>query len=151
MVKEADPLRGVDNFYGPRTRIEGQQGEVKTSGAIKQMILEFTGDNHTTFTGLLPASAKVLRAIVNVEVVAVLTGTTPALEIGTDTSEEANGFTISEAQLEALGTVEITSFNGTWTTELQTATTVGLALSGSSPTFVGGEFRVIIEYVLIEA
>ncbi len=151
MVKEADPLRGVDNFYGPRTRIEGQQGEVLTAGAIKQMVLEFTGDNHTTFTGILPASAKVLRAIVNTDVVAVVTGTTPALEIGTDTSEVTNGFTITEAQLEALGTVEITTFNGTWALELQAQTTVGLALSGTSPTFDGGEYRVIIEYVLIEA
>lgn len=153
MAKELDSKRSVYNFYGPRTRLEGNLGEVRTAGTIKEMVLEFKGDTYSFVSGKLPASAKPLRFILNVESAFTLTGTTPALQVGTSGSEATNGFTLSEANLEAAGTYVSTSFNGTWGSELAAATTVAIVLSGTgSPTIAAsGNARVILEYVLIEA
>lgn len=146
--------RGVNVFYGPRTRLEGITGNMKTLGAIKQLVVELSAENVSDgFAGFfsLPAGVKPLRAIVDVEEAFVLGGTTPALSIGTDGSEGTNGFDIAEAVAEAVGVTEITSFNGTWADELAAVTRVGILLTGSTPTITSaGIVKVIVEYAQVK-
>jgi hypothetical protein len=76
------------------------------------------------------------------------------LDVGTDTSEATNGFSITEAQLEAAAdtVVDLTSaLSGTWDAEAKLAadTTVNLALSVAALT--AGEWEAEITYVLERA
>lgn len=147
----------VNAFYGPRTTLEGLGGHVKTEGALKQMVIEFSGTNINDAGGrmdsivTLPANALVVRAFLDVETAAALGGTTPTILIGTNGSEVTNGFVVTEAQGEAAGTYDLTAtLTGTWAAGLQTDTAVSVTLGGSSPTITdAGRFNVIIEYVNI--
>ena len=151
MAFEIAAKRGVRVFFGPRTALEGLSGDVKTEGMIKQLVVEITGQNILdNVIGLaeLPKGSKVLRAIVDVEEVFVVAGTTPAINIGTSGSAGTNGFAISEAVAEAVGITEITSFNGDYAAELAAASLVGVNLSGAGAAVTAvGKMKVVIEYV----
>lgn len=84
---------------------------------------------------VLPVGAVLGDVIVQVKQVFVLGGTTPTILIGTQGSEVTNGFVISEAQAEAVGTYNVTATKtGTWASPIATAATVGVALGGTTPT-----------------
>jgi hypothetical protein len=78
----------------------------------------------------------------------VIGGTTPAIVIGTEGSEATNGFVISEAQGEATGTYDVSgTLTGTWAAPLAAATTVGIDMSGTSPTVTdAGLAEVVVKY-----
>jgi hypothetical protein len=96
----------------------------------------------------LPAGAIIQEVFAEVSEVFILGGTTPTLDVGTETSEGTNGVDVTEAQAEALGSYDLTSaLQGTWASPLAAATTIGLALGGSSPTNgATGKMRVVIRY-----
>lgn len=149
MSKENSAGLGVNNRYGPFLTPDGAAGNFKTSGVENELVIELSGKNinDDVISGFLPAGAKPIEVYVEVKTVFVVTGTTPTLEVGTDGSEATNGFSISEAQLEAVGTYVITSFNGTWATRLAAATTVSAALAGTTPVVTdAGEARITIRY-----
>lgn len=142
---------GVKNFYGPRRLTEGTIGGIETRGSQKELTLELSGyainDNVAFLTGLLPAGAKVEEVVVRTDSAFVMTGTTPTILIGTAGSEATNGFAITEAQAEAVGTYKITSFSGTWANGLAANTTVGIALGGTTPAVTdAGKMRVTVRY-----
>ena len=149
MSKENSAGLGVNNRYGPLLTPDGVAGVFKTAGAENELVIEFSGANvnDDVIDGFIPAGSTPVEVYVEVKSAFTLTGTTPALEVGTDGSEATNGFSISEAQLEAVGTYTITSFNGTWAARLAADTSVAAALSGTSPTITGGEGRIVVRYV----
>lgn len=148
----------VSNSYGQRFS-GGQKGVVKTEGALRQLVINFSGKNASdgTFdlvTALkLPAGAIPKRVFFKVNEAFALGGTSPTIDVGTDGTEATNGFVISEAQAEAVGTYDLTStLTGTWAAPLAAATTVGIALGGTSPTSaVTGRGKVIVEYAEVGA
>lgn len=142
----------VNNFFGQRKTGKGA-GIMNTQGALNELVIDLDRDmvaaaGFALMAPTLPAGAKVIRALVEVQEVFILGGTTPAIKIGTKTTESTNGISISEAQAEALGVYDITaSLAGTWAAGLAAKTTLGIALTGTSPTNgATGKARVVIQY-----
>ena len=143
----------VSNHYGPRDTGK-TTGVIRTSGAMNELTLDIDGEMvgdaaYALVVPKIPAGAIIEDVYVEVTEAFVLGGTTPAIEVGTEGSEATNGVTITEAQAEAVGTYDVTSaLAGTWAAGLAAETTLGLALSGTSPTVTdAGKMRVVIRYV----
>lgn len=146
---------GVNNFYGPRS-VGKTAGVLETDGAINEV--EIVVDSAMIGgTGVqvvkLPKGVKIISAYAKVTEAFALGGTTPTILVGTSTSEVTNGFVISKAQAEAVGTYDVSStITGTWASQLSTSatTTVGYALGGTSPTKTSaGKVKVLIRYIRI--
>lgn len=142
----------VNNHYGPRSS-DGVVGVSKTEGYSNELVISFTGTDvgnaaYPLLAPSLPAGAVIEDVILKVTEAFALGGTSPTIEIGTESSEATNGFTITEAQAEATGTYDLTSaLSGTWAAPLAAATTVGLAQAGTSPTVTSaGVAKAIIRY-----
>ncbi len=142
----------VNNHYGPRDTT-GVVGVAKTEGYSNELVISFTGTDvgnaaYPLLAPTLPAGAIIEDVTVKVTEAFVLGGTTPAIEVGTETSEATNGFTFAEADAEVIGTYDATGdLSGTWAAPLAAATTVGLALSGTTPTVTSaGKAKVVIRY-----
>lgn len=142
----------VHNNFGPRDTGE-TVGVNKVEGVKEELIIDLTPElinQGQLIPFVLPAGAVIKDVYMDVEKVFVLTGTTPAVEVGTSGTEATNGFTITEAQLEATGSVNLTSaLSGTWDSEAPLAanTTVGIVVSGSGGPAVAnnnGKARVTI-------
>lgn len=148
MSKENSAGLGVNNHYGTRQIPDGATGVFKTSGVENELVIELSGANinDDVISGLLPATARPIEAYVDVKEAFTLTGTGPVLNVGTDGSEATNGLSITEAQLEAVGTYVITTFAGTWAARLEADTTVSVALGGTAPTIAGGKARIVVRY-----
>ena len=145
----------VHNTFGTRDT-GGAVGVVRTAGFEEQLILDITAANfndgiEALVATKLPAGAIIKDAFWETVEAFVVTGTTPTLLIGTDGSEVTNGFVVSEANLEAVGVYNKTStLAGTWDAEapLAAATTVGVALGGTTPAITdAGKGRAIIVYI----
>lgn len=148
MAKET--VNGVTNYYGPRHRHEGVQGQLPSTGAEKELVIHVSGDTYLSLTGTLPAGAMVTgNAMVEVSEVFALGGTTPVINIGVLSSEGTNRIAqVSEAQAEAVGTYSIASA-GTLAvnTPLAAAVTIKVALGGTTPTITSaGRMKVIVPY-----
>ena len=138
----------------------GTVGVVKTEGAKKELVFDFTEEAYNQGAGSgaeaflvapkIPKGGNVTSVYMEVEEAFTVTGTSPTVEIGTDSSEATNGFTITEAQLEATGVYDLTSaLSGTWADILAAETTVGVAMAGTSPVITsgaGGKARIVISY-----
>ncbi len=155
MSREDSAGLNVNNIYGTRPIPDMARGTMKTEGGFNELTFEFSGkdinENLTNVLNTLPAGIRFVDFYVEVQEVFVLTGTTPALEIGTNGTEETNGFTISEAILEAVGVSAVsTTFAGTWAASLSGETAVGLALSGTTPVVTdAGHARVVARYIKV--
>lgn len=143
-------VENVHNQFGARDTGE-TVGVNKIEGIKEELIIDLTPE---LITGgafrpfVLPAGAVITAVYLDVEEVFALSGTTPAVEIGTANTEAANGFTITKAQLEATASVNLTAeLSGTWDAEAPLAanTTVGIVLSGTTPAVTDvGKARVTI-------
>jgi len=145
-------VENVRNQFGTRD-VGGTVGVNKVEGMKEELIIDFDG---TFFNDglvgarpfVLPAGAVITAVYMDVEEAFVVTGTTPALEVGTAGSEATNGFTVTEAQLEATGSVNLTSaLSGTWDAEAPLAanTTIGFVFSGTTPVITdAGKARITI-------
>lgn len=96
----------------------------------------------------LPVGAVLGDVIVQVKQAFALGGTNPTILIGTQGSEVTNGFVISEAQAEAIGTYNVTSTKtGTWASPIAAEATVGVALGGTTPTVTTvGRLDILVKY-----
>ena len=144
----------VHNHFGQR-ELGNVAGSIKTEGREVELTLDINEEVITNGGPLLvdlviPAGAVVTGAYARIDSAFTLGGTTPTINIGTDTSEGTNGIEISEAQGEAVGSYNIfASAQGTWAAPLAAATTVGVALGGTNPTSTGtGSGTVYIKYFL---
>ena len=145
--------KAVHTHFGPRDTGK-TVGITNTTGVWRDLVIDLDGamlsaGEFPLEAPVLPAGALINEVILEVSEAFVLGGTSPALEVGTDGSEATNGVTASEAQLEAVGGYNLTSaLSGTWDeVGLAAETTVGLALSGTSPTSTSaGKARLTVRY-----
>lgn len=145
----------VNNHYG--TRDTGKTSGVHTmTGTMKELVLNIDGTMvgnaaYPLIVPTLPAGAHVDEVFAEVSEAFALGGTSPTIEVGTETSEATNGFTITEAQAEATGTYDLTgALSGTWAAVLAAETTLGLAQAGTSPTVTSaGKMKVVIRYSVV--
>ena len=147
----------VSTHYGTRDS-KFATGVVKTEGLVSTMSIYFdhaaaTAGEIILLNPVIPAGARITKAVLITKVQGVA-GTAAVLDVGTDTSEATNGFSITEAQLEAAAdtVVDLTAaLSGTWDAEAKLAadTTVNLALSVEALT--AGEWEAEITYVLERA
>lgn len=145
------------NSFG--TRLIGQQlGVDHSDTAVTEITATITGEqlvrdastNDAFLTQLkIPVGAVITRVIVQTKVAFNLGGTTPTILIGTEGSEVTNGFPITEAQAETVGTYDLTAARtGTWNAPFAAVATVGVALGGTTPTVTtAGRMDVLIAYV----
>lgn len=147
----------VHTHFGARDT-EGAVGVVKTEGNTYQASWEFTGTDvgnaaWPLLAAGIPAGALITGVLLKVKEAFVLGGTSPTIEVGTEGSEATNGFTITEAQAEAVGTYNLFgALSGTWAAVLAAATTVGLAQAGTTPTVTdAGLAEVIVTYTVVGA
>ncbi len=147
-------VQNVHNYFGARDS-GGVVGVFKTEGAENQLAFNLTGEmlNRTDPEEILvPPTLKGGFVISDVYAVVrevfVIGGTTPSVKIGTQGSEATNGFTLTEAQLETLGTYNLTaSLAGTWAAPINADTLVGIALAGTSPTSgMVGSVDIVVKY-----
>lgn len=146
-------VQEVSNHYGPRD-VGGTTGISNSDGWMRELTIDLDpesvseGDFVLTVAPVLKAGTLVKEVFLEVEEAFVLGGTTPAVEVGTEGSEATNGVTLDEADLEAVGTYDVTAnLSGTWTAGFTADTTVGLAFSGTSPTVTDvGKARVVVRY-----
>ena len=124
-------VKNVHNQFGPRET--GQtQGTANTAGFGNELTVDITGSDLTALAypldaPVLPAGAVITKVFLEVTEAFALGGTTPTIEVGTETSEATNGFSITEAQAEATGVTDLTSaLSGTWAAGLAASTTLGL-------------------------
>ena len=143
----------VNNHYGAR-EVKKSVGVTRTEGFMNELTIDLDGDMVSAeafplLAPILPKGAIIEDVFLHVEEVFVLGGTSPVVEIGTEGSEATNGVTLTEAQLEATGTYDVTSaLAGTWATGLAADTTVGIDLAGTNPTSTSaGKARVVIRYL----
>ena len=149
-------VREVHNHYGAYTEMNQTVGQFDTDGALQELIIDFDGSvvkagAYPLMAPELPAGVVIEDVYLKVEEAFSLGGTSPAVEIGTETSEATNGFTITKTQIETVGTYDLTSaLSGTWTAGLAAKTVLGIALSGTSPTATtAGKARAVIRYVRV--
>ena len=145
----------VHNQFGPRESKQAQ-GRVGTEGVMNEISIEFNGTDvgnaaYPLLVPYIPAGAVIEDVYLKVKEAFVLGGTSPTIEVGTETSEATNGFTITEAQAEAVGTYDLTgALSGTWAAPLAAQTTIGLAQAGTSPTVTSaGLAEVVIRYAKV--
>lgn len=146
---------GVNNFYGARDT-GTSVGVSKTIDNAEQLVIAFTANSlQDGFLPpvVVPRGALFRRAILRVDEVFTLTGTTPTLIFGSLGSEATNGIVITAAELGTVGTkVTASTGTGTWsqtsTTGVAVAARVGKALGGTTPavTVGAGKATLIIEY-----
>ena len=147
----------VTQHYGERES-KFAKGNVKTEGFTETLSINFdfnetTADELLLVNPIIPVGARIVKAELITKVQGVA-GTSAVVDIGTSGSEATNGFTITEAQLEAAaGTVvDLTgALSGTWDAEakLAAATEVNIALTVEANT--AGEWEAEITYVLARA
>lgn len=148
-------VRTVNNHYGQRDTGK-TQGVTRTAGFVRELVIDLDGEmvGNEAFPLIapsLPAGVRIEDVFLEVTEAFVLGGTSPVIEVGTETSEATNGVTISETIAEATGVYDLTStLSGTWaaTTGLAAATTLGIDLAGTTPTVTdAGKARLVIRYI----
>ena len=149
----------VHNYFGAR-KAGGTDGTYDTDGASRESIYELTGvdigqavlSNRWLVQQYIPAGAIIEKVYAKVKEAFVLGGTTPTLNLGTDTSEGTNGAYLTQVQAQAVGTYDITStLRGTWAAPLAAKTLVDTALGGTSPTVTtAGRVEFIVRFATVK-
>jgi len=152
----------VNNHYGARDT-GGAVGQETRDGSTVVVRVDLTGQSvNDAISGFMPPvyvpkGARFLRATLRVDEVFVVTGTNPVVEVGADGSEATNGVTLTEAQLEALGTYDVSSaLSGTWATNAATGTAaaakIDIVLGGTDTPAVAktsGKGTLVLEYISV--
>jgi hypothetical protein len=148
----------VYNHYGVRTT-GGTIGAEQSSNSTYTIKIDLTGQSIAdNVAGFIPEvyvkKGMLLKsAVLRVDEVFVVTGTTPHLEIGSYGSVATDGIEITEAQLEALGTTLLSSTGaGTWATAsaggVAADAKIGFVLEGDTAiAATSGKATVILEFV----
>jgi hypothetical protein len=148
----------VSNHYGTRDSKQAK-GNIKTEGVVNELSIEFEGAEvsagaYDLLAPTLPAGAIIEHVWLYTKEVFTLGGTAPVVDIGTEGSEATNGFTMSEANLETVQWVDLTSaLSGTWAAPLAAETTIGILLGGggSNTSAATGKAEVVIRYSKLSA
>lgn len=145
---------GVSNFYGARES-GGSVGVEDHDGSTWSVSIAFTGAslNHSFVPPVsIPKGAQFKRAFLRVDEAFSLGGTTPTVIFG-GTVPATNGFALSQAELQTIGTkTPASTGTGTWAQASTTGTTaaekVTKALGGTTPTVLAtqGKGTLVLEY-----
>lgn len=152
----------VNNHYGVRDT-GGAIGQETRDGTKVVVRVDLTGQSINDAIGgflppvFVPKGARFTRATLRVDEVFAVTGTNPVVEVGADGSEATNGVTLTEAQLEALGTYDVSSaLSGTWATNAATGTAaaakIDIVLGGTDTPAVArtsGKGTLVLEYISV--
>lgn len=146
----------VSNFYGARTT-GGSVGVECSLNSTSQLIIELTPEmlNGTFIPPVsIPKGVLFRRAVLRVDEVFTMGGTSPVVNIGALGSVATNGVSITSAELGTIGTkVPATVGAGTWAFASTTGTAaparVAFALGGTSPTVTpgAGKAALILEFI----
>jgi hypothetical protein len=153
MTYEANTGLGVHNHYGPRANGPGA-GVVGTQGIEVELVIDLTPEVILNGGPLLvdytiPAGAIITAAYVVTTTAFTFGNADNVIDIGTDTTEATNGFSIASTIPDGVGTAVLTGeLSGTWAAPLAADTKVGVALSGTTPAATGGVAKAIILYVI---
>ena len=139
MARELSPgLGGVTQVYG-QVATGGAVGSFKTEGTKSEYTLHLTGEVLQTrliSPVRIPAGTVIKRATLRVTQAFDL-ATSSVVRVGTSGAEAANGVSLTEAQLEAVGYVDVTaSLNGAFAANavLAANTLLGIAFTAGSVT-----------------
>jgi len=156
MTLESNTGLNVKSNYGPRDTGRAA-GVVKTEGSKQQLTIELTGaqidDEQYIENFVIPQYSIILACYLEVTEAFVLDGNADnTLEVGTATSEATNGFSITSAECESLGSTSLTgALSGTWDAEAALAadTIVNIIVDGTTPSADAtvGKGRIVIEYM----
>lgn len=151
-------VSNVTNYYGPRgIDTDVTAGVIKTEGGYNELTIHVSpavlrGNTlPLNVKPFMPARSRPTHAFLEVEQAFTLTGTTPAVNAGTDGSEATNGVTATGAQLGAVGVYDISStIKGTWAaagglparTVVDTINSSGLGVTGNL-----GKAKIVIRYI----
>ena len=130
------------NVDAGHTDLEGKVVDLKITG--------LTPATASSFSGKLPAGARVKDVIVTVNSAATLSTGGATIDIGTSGSVATNNVEIVDTAAEAAGTYFLSdstvNLNGTFAAELAADTTLAIAVSAG--TWTGGDIDVTIQYVV---
>jgi hypothetical protein len=152
---------GVNNHYGVRST-GGSIGVEHGYGTEFVVRIDLTGQSIADAIAgfvppiVIPKGANFDSYKLRVDEAFVVTGTTPALSIGLAGSVGTNYISLSEAELEAVGTKEVTA-TGAGTMAVGSATGVaanaklGFALTGTTPAIAAtqGKATLIMKYTFV--
>jgi hypothetical protein len=151
MAYENSAGLGVFNQYGPRNT-GGAIGAEHATGSVQVLTFDLTGEMlNSGFMPpvYMPSGAKVVRGTLRVDEVFVVSAS-GTVAIG-GTAPGTNGFVLTEAQLEAAGTKDVSSVAiGTWATNSATGTTASQKVAKAITGTVGatsGRGTLIVEYI----
>lgn len=151
MPYEANTGLGVFNQYGPRNT-GGSIGTERSNNSLQTMSIELTGEmlNSSYMPNyVVPSGAKIVRATLRVNEIFVVSAS-GTVAIG-GTAPSTNGVVLTEAQLEALGTKDVSSVAiGTWATASATGTTAAqrvAKLITGTVTSGSGRATLVVEYL----
>ena len=146
---------GVSNQYGARD-VGTSVGVETGQDSSHHLSISFTGASlQDAFLPpfYVPKGALFKRAVLRVDEAFVVTGTNPTLIFGASGTEATNGFVITEAELETIGTkTPASTGTGTWAQASTTGTTVaakvGKTLGGTTPVITTGvgKATLILEF-----
>jgi hypothetical protein len=142
---------GVFNQYGPRNT-GGGVGTEQSKNSVQVMSMELTGEMLNSAyipPVVIPKGAKVIKATLRVDEVFVVSASGTVAVGGT--APGTNGVVLTEAQLEAVGTKDVSSVAvGTWATNSATGTTaaqkVAKAITGTVAA-ASGKGQLVVEYI----
>lgn len=143
------------NTFGARDS-GGSTGVLKSNTATEQLRLEITGDDlndllEPLVPTYLPAGAIIRDVFWDTVEAFSLSGTSPTILVGTDTSEVTNGLVVSKSVGESTNSARLTStLTGTWAvnTPIQARTKVGFAIGGTGAAVARtGRGVLTIEYL----
>lgn len=148
MAKESSSGLGVYSRYGPVVIPDGAIGQFPTSGAKRQLVVEFSAGNVADSLGhaqkvVLPPNIKMTDGWFEVESIVSTSGTTAAVTIGTQGALGTDGATVTGSAL-TVG-VYTATFIGTWAGKLTGTTTVAFGITNGQ--YVAGEGRFFVEYL----
>ena len=141
---------GVTNQYGVRNT-GGSVGVERSANSIQTMSINLTGEMlNSAYVAptFVPKGAKVVKAVLRVDEVFVVSAA-GTVAVGA-TVPGTNGIVLTEAQLEALGTKDVSSVGiGTWATASATGTTASEKVKTAITGTVGatsGKATLVVEY-----
>jgi hypothetical protein len=147
-----DNIRGVQVQRGER-ETGRTQGDIKTEGLNGEKVYELTGQVLSDLINqkfFMEAGSRLVKATLVVDEAFDL-ATSSVVEIGEDGAEATNGVSLTEANLESTGIVDVTSaLAGEWaaTSVVPHYQDVGIAFSAGSVADASvGKARVIFEYL----
>lgn len=152
MGRSLSSTRGVVSHYGAR-KTGRTQGDIKTAGLNQEKVIEISGE---LLSDLLlqevyfEAGAKLTKATLVVSEAFDLAASS-VVEIGEAGSESTNGVSLTEANLETVDVVDVTSgLAGTFATtaEIPAYIDLGIAFSAGSVADASvGKAKLILEYL----